>query len=143
MLPEARFQPCECQKSRDRGEGALYGARNPKEAEAPLGCSPLHLRPFDLRVRHSASGMFGYEPELTAIPLVRRPKPVRAGLSPRPPLGGSSRRIRCRTLTGFYPGRLRSPFGVRIGLPLCDKHTLAPPHTPRKPERSLVFANHE
>ncbi len=42
---------------------------------------------------------------------------------------------------GFTPTRLRFPFGVRIGLPLCVRRTLPLPADPRKPDRWFVFAN--
>ncbi len=77
-------------------------ARNPKEAEAPLGCSLLHLKPFSSWFRCSASGAVGCEPKLTAS-LGPSAEAGPAGLSPRPPCGGSFGRIRCRTLIGFHP----------------------------------------
>ena len=69
-----------------------------------------------------------------------RPKPVRAGLSPRPPCGVPSGGFVAEPLPGFTPTRRRFPFGVRIGLPLCVGRTLPLATFIRKRIRSFVFA---
>lgn len=130
--PEARVWHLEAR----RRPSDLSRARNPKEAEAPLGCSLLHLKPFSSWFRCSASGAVGCEPKLTAS-LGPSAEAGAARLSPRSPCDDSFGRIRCRTLAGFHPDpppvSLRRPHRVA---PLRDTY-IATPSAPTQ-ARSLV-----
>ena len=125
----------------------LPNARNPKEAEAPLGCSPLRLGSFDLRLSRSASGASVMSRGSQPFPGDRRPRSLRRGFHPGPPCGDSFGRVRFRTLIGFDTDppqvSLRRPHRVAPLREMNNAMTGAPTQAKtllRFRELSLVFA---
>lgn len=124
-----------------RAKRAFCSAREtPRKPKPPWGvlCFTSNL---------SALGSAAPQAERSAVnrsslpPWDRRPRPVRRGFHlghlAMTPSGG----FVAEPSPGFTPTRLRFPFGVRIGLPLCVTRTLPLPAHPRKPDRWFVFAN--
>jgi hypothetical protein len=84
------------------GELCSPNARNPKEAEAPLGCSPRHVEPFGPRIGHSASGVLAMSRSSEPEPWGPSTEAGTGGAFTPATLRCSFGRIRCRTLAGFY-----------------------------------------
>ena len=157
-------------RARERSD--ICQRRNPKEAGAPLGCSLLSVQSFDLQVHRceprSAPGRLTLTDRSrcdgTEAPNTRRcphptcpfdphrPKPMRWDRSPEhPEVPSSGPNPSPGRLPGLKPavsGFPSTPLPSfpgcgRLGSPLGSDLNIAPTGTLFKPDRWLIFANHE